>query len=112
MQGTAITATRRGKVVTCDVDKWKIVKERPNYFRTHTYYRTPTPNLQVSTDQSDDDDDDDFDLPKAEALPPRHISLQRHPQEEEQGQETLPSQPVPAASPPIPPAGHAAPHGG
>ena len=69
MQGSAITATRRGKVVTRDVDKWKIVKERPNYFRTHTYYRTPTPNLQVSTDQSEDDDD--FDLPKAEAPPSR-----------------------------------------
>ena len=58
-QGTKITATRRGREVTRNVDKWKFLKTRPHYF--HTISSKP------DTRQPDNDDGDfEFDLPRNE----------------------------------------------
>ena len=99
-QGTQITATRRGKEVTRNVDKWKILKDRPHYFSN------TTPSKADQADQSDSDDD--FDLPRTQPAP-HHTPTQQHQQEEEQGQEAPPEQ---QAGPPPLPEGQAAQHGG
>ena len=65
-------------MVTYNVDKWKLLKDRPHYF-----HNTKS-NKSDSVDQSDSDDD--FDLPRTESVP-HHTPIQQHQQEEEQGPE-------------------------
>ena len=96
-QGTKITATRRGKEVTRNVDKWKILKTRPHYF--HTIPSKP------DTRQPDDDDDFDFDLPSSKQAPHRPPPQQHQQDEEDRGHEAPAGPPAqPASEPP----GHAA----
>ena len=99
VQGTQIAATRRGKVVTRNVDKWKILKKRPHHLDIDKH---------TKHDQTDDDDDD-FDLPKPKPAP-RPVTPPHHPQEEQEQEHEAPSgQP---ASPPAPPPGPPAPPAG
>ena len=91
-EGTKITATRRGKVVTRNVDKWKILKRRPHHLDIDKH---------TEHDREDQtDDDDDFDLPKAKPAP-RPGTPPQHPQEEQEHE----APPVPPAGPPTPQAG-------
>ena len=70
-EGTKITATRRGKVVTRNADKWKILKRRPHHLDIDKH---------TEHDREDQtDDDDDFDLPKAKPAP-RPGTPPQHPQ--------------------------------
>ena len=45
VQGTQIAATRRGKVVTRNVDKWKILKKRPHHLDTVSYTHLTLPTI-------------------------------------------------------------------
>ena len=100
IQGTQITATRRGKVVTRNVDKWKILKKRP-YYLTDTDKHTKHDKRGQTND--DEEDDDDFDLPKPKPVP-RPVTP---PNQEVQAPPAGP--PVP---PPTPPPGPPGPLGG
>ena len=55
MRGTQITATRKNKEVTRNMEKWKILKKRPSHLSNLTANRSHI------AEQSDSDDD--FDLP-------------------------------------------------
>ena len=92
-KGTKITATRRGQEVTCNVDKWKIVKPRPHYLRTTTRGQTQTPE--------ESDSDDDFYLPKVAPLtptPPPQLQ-QGGPQDRQEPPQQLDRAPTPHRAP-------------
>ena len=65
IKGTQITATRRGQQMTRNVDKWKILKDRPLHLRT----------LVRVTKAEYSDSDDDFDPP----APPQQAPAPAHP---------------------------------
>ena len=83
VRDTKITAERRGEYVTRNVDKWKILKDRPRYLRTTT---------QQNQQMEDEDSDSDFecDLPKRTPDPPPPQARQEAPQEAEPQPELQP----------------------
>ena len=88
IKGTQITATRRGQQMTRNVDKWKILKDRPLHLRSLGQGYTVTR-------AEDSDNDDDFDPPAQAPAAPHQQNLQDQPQYQAAVTGPAPQQPAP-----------------
>ena len=88
IKGTQITSTRRGQQMTRNVDKLKILRDRPLHLRAlgqeHTVTRA-----------EDSESDDDFDPPALTTAAPHQQDLQDPPQYQEAVAGPAPQQPAP-----------------